>query len=179
MSNLQNASLVLSTQNGIYNNAGRTSITWNNINLRTLLGDMYDKYEIFNLCLNTMASGETLSFTPTQDDRQVLIRMSGLPFINNGYNVGPTQNTNTQNTIIGSFQFNASGVNTQYFYSANLATFDKHQELCNITIEYLKVSNLQYPSVSGVGYFPATTFIFDIFGIEKDKGNENGTRMIK
>ena len=39
MSNLQNASLVLSTNNGTSNN-NRTSITWNNINLRTLLGDM-------------------------------------------------------------------------------------------------------------------------------------------
>ena len=32
-------------------NAKGSSITWNNINLRTLLGDMYDRYDIFNICL--------------------------------------------------------------------------------------------------------------------------------
>ena len=46
-----NASLVLSTTTSS-NNTSRTSFTWNNIDLRMLLGDMYDKYDRFNLCLN-------------------------------------------------------------------------------------------------------------------------------
>ena len=49
MTNLQNASLVLSTNNGT-SNTTRTSTTWTNIDLRTLLGDMYNKYDMFNIC---------------------------------------------------------------------------------------------------------------------------------
>ena len=95
MSNLQNASLVLSTNNGT-SNASRTSTTWTNINLRSLLGDMYDKYDMFNLCLNTVATGTSANnFYATSSDMQVMIRVSGLPFINNTYNVGPSYNSNT------------------------------------------------------------------------------------
>ena len=32
-------------------NATATNLTWKNINLRTLLGPMYDKYDTFNLTI--------------------------------------------------------------------------------------------------------------------------------
>ena len=34
-----------------------TTYAWNNINLRVLSGDMYDKYDRFNLNSNTIAKG--------------------------------------------------------------------------------------------------------------------------
>jgi hypothetical protein len=57
MSNLQIASLVLRSSDltpGASNQYGSSDTyqliqTWNNINLRTLLGDMYDKYDLFNI----------------------------------------------------------------------------------------------------------------------------------
>ena len=33
-----------------------TSFTWNSINLRVLMGDLYDRFDRFNLCLNTIAT---------------------------------------------------------------------------------------------------------------------------
>ncbi len=62
MQNIEKAALVLKSsdlstvgnQNGI-KNALRTSFTWNNISLRTLLGPMYDKYDTFNLTLNSIS----------------------------------------------------------------------------------------------------------------------------
>ena len=255
MSNLQNASLVLSTNNGTSNN-NRTSTTWNNINLRTLLGDMYDKYDMFNLCLNTVASGTALSnIYKAPADCNVIMRVSGLPFINNTYNIGSSSNTNTPNCTIASFTFGNSTVipgstfqgsitassslvvvpsgtvlpigstiqfydanllgwntktitatysatqyqmnsaigataiatttitvlpittATQYFYGSNIATFGKNQDVSSITIDYLRLSDLAQPETSANNNFPHTTFIFDIFGIEKDKGNLNATRL--
>ena len=63
---------------GIANN-GNTNYTWKNINLRTVLGPMYDKYDVFNLNLKFIASSQT----PTAlgaDSSNVIINISGLPF---------------------------------------------------------------------------------------------------
>jgi hypothetical protein len=255
MSNLQNASLVLSTNNGI-SNTNKTSTTWNNINLRTLLGDMYDKYDLFNLCLNTVATGTALSnIYKNPADCNVIIRINGLPFINNTYNIGSSYNSLTPYCTIASFTFGYSTVisgstfqgsiasnssvltvpsgtvlpigatitfydpnlvgwntktiistatattynlnsvigatavttttitvlpittATQYFYGSNIATFGKNQDITNITIDYIRISDLLQPETSGNNTFPNSTFIFDIFGIEKDKGNLNATRL--
>ena len=255
MSISQNASLVLCTNNGT-SNTNKTSTTWNNINLRTLLGDMYDKYDMFNLCLNTVATATaTSNIYKSFNDSNVIIRVSGIPFINNTYNIGSSYNSNTNYATIGTFTFgtivnypastfqgsialssstltvpsgtllnvgsviafydpNLSAYNTktisavssattytlnspigasavssttinvlsftsatQYFYGSNIATFGKNQDVCNLTIDYIRVSDLLQPETSANNSFPNTTFIFDIFGREKDKGNLNGTRL--
>ena len=256
MSNLQNASLVLSTNNGTSNN-NRTSTTWNNINLRMLLGDMYEKYDLFNLCLNSVSSGATLNnIYKAPTDSNVLMRVSGIPFINSTYNIGSSYNVSTPyctiasfnfgnvtvitgSTVVGSIAANSSVLtvpsgtvlsvgSTIQFYDANLggwntktiistatattynlnsiigavalgagttitilpvtittqnlsgsniATFGKNQDVCSITIDYLRLSDLAQPETSANNNFPHTTFIFDIYGIEKDKGNLNGTRL--
>jgi hypothetical protein len=96
MTTLRNASLVLKTSDfaiNTSNNYGfcdsvKARITWNNINLRSLLGDMYDKYDTFNLCLNTVSSGVSQNYYyASPSDLQVLLRIQGLPFLNNTYNI--------------------------------------------------------------------------------------------
>ena len=64
-------------------NAMNTSFTWTNINLRTLLGDIFDKYDRFLLLLQNISNASP-SATPgaAVDDRAILINMSGLSFIN-------------------------------------------------------------------------------------------------
>jgi len=256
MTTYESASLVLSTNNGT-SNTSRTSTTWSNINLRSLLGTMYDKYDTFNLCLNTVSSGVSQNYYyASPSDLQVLLRIQGLPFLNNTYNIGSSYNANNNICTIGTFTFNTTthttsstiagasialnsatltvggGVYipigstvqffdpnltsittrtvianptsttytlnaviggiatgniqmtiipstsaTQNFYSSNIATFGKNQDICNLTIDYLRLNDLSAPAVSGANTFPHTTFIFDIYGIEKDKGNLNGTRI--
>ena len=66
----------------VTSNGKLSSITWNNINLRTLLGDMYDKYNTFNLCLNTISTSQANTIDPSPDSKNVNLRLSGLPFIN-------------------------------------------------------------------------------------------------
>ena len=59
----------------------RSSITWNNVNLRMLLGEMYDRYDKFNISLNFIAgsrTGSTVEDAP--DNRNVSVRMRGLNF---------------------------------------------------------------------------------------------------
>lgn len=259
----RNASLVLKTsdltQNSSYlygqpfniqhgsMNAKSSSITWNNINLRVLLGDMYDKYDLFNICLNTISTSQANTIDVNPDSRNVNVKISGLPFINQTYNV--KGGSNSSSTTIATFNFVPSNSTTQYYYSNNMATFGKNSDVCNITIEYFRIvddtipnsfltftpitnltgtgiigttvlslnavnSNIYIGStITGAGIqpntyvtlvlanvltlsqaltatintsavsitplatYPNTIFVFDIFGINKDSVNPNGTRL--
>ena len=117
MSNVQSAVLVLRTCDlnktgnisGIKADYNISPFTWKNINLRSVLGSMYDKYDLFNLCLSTISSGgvavigNTYQLSSDPNDNNVSILMSGLPFINNTYNTA-TQH-NTIYTTLGCYQF--------------------------------------------------------------------------
>ena len=58
----------------------RTGYTWNNVNIRNLLGDWYNKYDKFNICLVSV----TQSYQATQGIgvcNVVAIKMSGLQWL--------------------------------------------------------------------------------------------------
>ena len=118
-------------------NAKGSSMTWNNINLRTLLGDMYDKYDLFNLCLNTISTSQANTIDANAEAKNVVVRLSGLPWVNQSYNVKNANNGSS--TVIATFNFTASTSSTQYYYSNNIATFGKNSDTCNITVEYAKI----------------------------------------
>ena len=170
MSNLQNASLVLKSCNAICD-ANKTNITWNNINLRTVLGDMYDKYDTFNLCLNTVSTAIAGGIGAPNDNTNVTMLLSGLPFINQTYNTAYL--SNTSQTVLCTFQFVQNATTTQYFYSNNIATFGKNQELVNITLSYNKIVDNTQPAVA----FPHIILIIDIFGIDETKHGLTRDRM--
>jgi len=73
-----------------------TNMTWNNINLRTLLGSMYEKYDRFVLVPTQIQSANgSAAFGTTADDRNCLIFVRGMPFTNNTYNVSTLTNQNS------------------------------------------------------------------------------------
>ena len=43
---------------------------------------MYDKYNTFNLCLNTISTSQANTIDPSPDSKNVNLRLSGLPFLN-------------------------------------------------------------------------------------------------
>jgi hypothetical protein len=173
MSNLSNASLVLKSYDAICD-TNRLNITWNNINLRTVLGDMYDKYDTFNICLNTVSTANASANTGTaNDDRNVIMSLTGLPWINQTYNTAYL--TNTASTVLCTYQFASSATTTQYFYSNNLATFGKNQELVNLTLSYTRIVDNAQPTTANP--FPHVVLIFDIFGIDETKHDITSHRM--
>ena len=78
-------------------NTMNTSFTWTNINFRTLLGDMFDKYDRFMLLLQHISNSIPIGTNAIQgtalDDRAILINMSGLSFLNSNYNQKFQSNT--------------------------------------------------------------------------------------
>ena len=191
MANLENSNLVLKTIDLPVNSlsaVGSTdtymrTLTWNNINIRQVLGSMYDRYDKFNICLNNVSSGYgDVATTTNPEDRNVVIKMSGLNFLNNTYDSSKLHMTGA--AVLGTMQFNvgatavgATVVNTtstQYFYAGNYITFGKSADTVNLTITYEPVSSATF---AHNWTFPECVFIFKIFGIPNDIGFKNTSRI--
>lgn len=155
-------------------NASKTTMTWSNINLRTVLGDMWDKYNYFNINLVEISTTISPTGAPTGALCCQNIYLSGLPFINATYDAQTKLNLNK--TIITTFNFGLVNVATNKLYNGiNYYTFRKEQEQCDITIFYNTIGTNTLP----VANFPNTTFIFNITGVEIDDNINMKSRMIK
>ena len=152
-------------------NGSNSNYLWKIINLRTLLGPIYDKYDSFNLTLKYIASSSNI-FTLPANDANVFLNITGLPFLNNTYQQSHFCNTSV--AVLGTYNFPLviGQTSNTCFYSSNYITFGKNQELVNINIFYNKILD---GSISS--QFPGAVFILDIFGIDKEVNNINGTRM--
>ena len=158
-------------------NANGTQLTWNNINLRVLLGELYEKYDRFNLCLNTIAtSNADVIGSGDANNRCTYITISGLPWTNNTYN--QKSNTNINETVIATCVFVSGVQTTNYYYGNNTATFGKNQDVCSITITLKKILDDALPTTANP--FPKIMFIFDIEGVDEYKIKDvTESRIIK
>ena len=147
----------------------RTSFTWNNINLRMLLGDMYDQYDYFNISLISISSSLTqaLALGATADDKLVFVKMSGLPFINQTFQ----QSTGNNGTFayVSTLSIPLTALTATQFYNnlGNVCTFNKDQDLCNINISFFRVLDDTRPALNAGNINPQFSFIFVITGINK------------
>jgi len=181
----ESASLILKTHDLTLNTSNAigtadqfgTSFTWNTINLRVLMGDLYDKYDRFNLCLNTIATTTLANGTfAGNDDRCLYVTIGGLPWINNTYS--QRFNTNQNDTVIASFYYTPNAQTTQYYYGNNIATFKKGSGVHNISINFLKILDGTRPVPTA--NLPALIFMFDIVGVEEYKIKDvTESRIIK
>jgi hypothetical protein len=170
MNGLRKASLILKGSDltaNVNNKFGftdtlRTTMTWNNIDLRTLLGDMYNQYDYFNLSLNTIASGLAGTVSTDKNMLNLHVRMSGLPWSNCSYNV--KSGSNNQYANIGVFTVIPSATQTTQ-YNNNVLTFGKNQDICNITIDFIRVHD--DVKATPTTLYPTCSFYFDIIGVPK------------
>lgn len=144
-------------------NSIRTNITWYSIDFENILGDMYSKYDFFNLRLRLIQNNAQAGFGTTADDRSLYFQMSGLNFCNSNYDTARL--CNVGNTIIGSLivPFTAS---TNTFDDAFIITIRK-QKSSDITISYLNVNNVP-PTTGGGTIFPRMGFYFDLTPVYTD-----------
>ena len=170
MSYQEIACLVLKTNvlptNGTTNaygtgNSKLSSFTWTNINLRTLLGDMFDKYDRYLLLLQNISHAASAAIA-TNDDRSILINMSGLSFVNSTYNQKFQSNSGA--LIVCPFIFpSAAGVQSQIYNNFAISTFIKQNDIVNISINYTRIKDDVAPTTT----CPHMCFIFNIVGIEE------------
>ena len=146
----------------------RQNFTWFNINLRNLLGDLYNQYDYFNISLVSMSSSAAAaSLQGNIDDKTDYVEISGLPFVNQTYDQ-PTQNNHTSATLtIYQIPTSAIAATQQYNNSQiNVLTFGKSQDLCNINIALLRVLDNKKPTTLTIPN-PQFAFIFIITGVDR------------
>ena len=151
----------------------RNSITWNNVNLRMLLGEMYDRYDKFNISLNFIAGSRTGSVVEdAPDNRNVSVRMRGLNFTSS-YSQASGNNNNS--IVLSTIQIpltnNTAWVNN--YFTQQYFTFQK-QETATITIDLISVLTDTFPtptqSTKLIGHL---LYSFNIFGCEEYKNTKN------
>jgi hypothetical protein len=146
-------------------NATRTQATWFSINLEQMLGEMYNKYEMFNLRLNCVSYQQQAAFGVAPFDRLIQFGVSGLAWENNNYNTLRKMLTNE--SVLGILNFQENVAVTEVFDNSFVATFRK-QKTCNITIQ-LETLDGNVPALDAGEIFPRISWFFDIIPVELDK----------
>ena len=139
-------------------------VLWKNVNIRTCLGELYNKYDKYNLKMTSFQVRLNASTGPTTDEQFVLY-MSGLPFSNYNTSLGPNNGA-----ALGCVNFNTTGtMGTTTSFTSGLVSFDKPlQDILNISIllknSSTTISNgYSEASVNVMGHY---SIICDIYGIE-------------
>ena len=145
-------------------------IVWKNVNIRTCIGELYSKYNKFNLKMTSAQirhNNATVATATT--DAHFVVFISGLPFSS-----GSTYNTRlaaNNQAVLGCVNFNATiDIGTTTPLTSGLVTFDKPlQDIMNITIE---LKNSSTTTINGyrektttlLGHF---SIICDIYGVDE------------
>ena len=164
----------------------RCTLTWKNINMRLVLGVMYDKYETFNMYLYQVSQSQGFGGSTTCNANQQLvdIRIKGLQFLNNGYNT--TSRNNTSSAFLTSYVLNpVSNANTSLgtvtpMFNPTIITFGKSVDCVDITIDMKTTFGQYYPIILvGNVSFGTFVFMFKFYGIPTRPQNliTNGSRM--
>ena len=164
----------------------KTNFTWTNINLRAILGDMYDRYDKFMLRIDSIVQSAAYNVDgntgyqigSNADDLLLNINIGGLPFLHSNYNT-TTKNTTSSFPLCTYKVFKALGSTNMVSYTDTFATFGKGQDLANINIYYTRVIDNQMVSTGATSVYPYLTFYFTIFGVpnEDNKLLTPSTRM--
>ena len=147
---------------------------------------MYDKYETFNLYLYqvTQSQGFGTVVTCTANQQLVDIRIKGLQFLNNGYNVISRNNTNSAfwTSYVLNLTSNATGSlgTVTPMFNPTILTFGKRADCVDINIDMKRSDDQQYSTVaSNTAGSGTLIFMFKIYGIPTRDKNifTNGSRM--
>ena len=161
----------------------RCTLTWKNIDMRRVLGVMYDKYETFNMYLYQVSQGVAFTASPTTGIYALVdIRIKGLQFLNNGYNAISRNNTNT--AFLTSYVLNLTTATTGTgtvtpMFNPTIITFGKSADCVDITIDMKCTQNQAYPTLVSNTSFGTFIFMFKFYGIPTRQQNliTNGSRM--
>lgn len=150
-----------------------TNLTWNNINLRVLLGeDVYCKYNIFKLTLTSIStSSKSAEYLNNEDASQVNVNISGLQFINGTYSHKSQTNITSCSLITHAFPgLGNFGTPRITWYDDNTSVyFRKSGNNCNINIFYtnaLTDLSINYELNGEIPEYPSVLFYFNIEPIE-------------
>jgi hypothetical protein len=143
--------------NGVgFINRWQSKMTWNNVDIETLLGHMYEKNNLYSLKLNSVTFGITSNlstFTSAENNRFFNVFITGLTF----------SNEKTEHLLCTVRV--PSGAQAYIFnYFDNEALFYADEPLKNITIEYrdFLIDTNEPIGASNTHAFPHAQFVFTL-----------------
>ena len=159
----------IQTPTGVIAN-NRNTMTWYNVNFRNLLGPMYNKYNAFNLCLNSYAMSSTGSTTiVTYDNIMVHVYLSGLSFLSLD---NQTTGISTNSVVLRQINLpvGASITDNQTFSDKVYFTFLKNCDNVNLTIDLKSVATNNYPTPGTSSQLRGhMAFNFSVYGVEEHR----------
>ncbi len=140
-----NLSTTSGNQYGI-SNAAFTNMRFDNINMRLLLGDLYGTYKRFNIALVT-----EMCSAGNNAETNLIVKMSGLNFINNAYD--NIENNSTSFVNVGYIKRGASSVSSISYVQNVYNTFAYSNDIVSISIKLFNNSNVQSTASFGNAHF--------------------------
>lgn len=152
-------------------NRWQSNMIWNNINLRSLLGDIYDPNGTYNLKLESVTFSLTSNlsiYTTAENNRAFNIFLSGIPFLNSY-----SSSSNLQNEALLCSARVPSGAQHYIFnYNNNEFSFklQNGNGINNININ-IQFRDLLLNSTEPIGAlnthaYPHSQYIFSIYKVE-------------
>ena len=153
-------------QNGSINEL-QTSMTWNNINLRSLLGEIYKDGGCYNICLEQIVFATTsdlTEFSDLENNKTFNINMSGLPFLR----TYTSKNILSNQILLTTVRLDTCATPTIFLFSDIENTFKLTQnvnvENVNISIYYTDLlNNVSQPTTPLTKAMPNIQLIFSIY----------------
>ena len=178
------ATLVLDTGYLTQASGSITSLQTFNVNLKQLLGDMYDEYDTFAICLNSCALYSQISTYNTGDPEvvslgsstPVRVGMSGLNWLSSTMNGNKSTLLFFPNAfaIGGGISANDGGYGQAFFNNPKYIMFSKPAEP-NVTLTvalYVMRKNLPMRAANSAGEIRLEiNYNFSIFGIIQEVEN--------
>lgn len=157
--NLESATLVLRSINantnvGNFNN----DVTWNDINIKALLGPMWVKYKRFKIILTAFASAPQAGIT--DPNRLVNVYMEGLRWVNSSYDTSIS--ANRSRALVGTAEFATVGRSINYVNESGFI-FDNQQTTASIRILLTRITD----DTRVATQYSSFVCCFSIYGLEE------------
>lgn len=158
------AAVTASNDTGSSWSAGKQTTTWR-VNMATLCGDMWRKYNTFVLRLNQVSFGtQGSNWATTNNDLLMIVKMSGLTFINSTYDVKTGNQTGQYQMCLLNVANNAAGT-VNFGSNVSVCNFKKGQDWVDIRLECIRCSDGKVVSYT-TNVMPHMVYSFDIYPIE-------------
>ena len=150
------------TSKGSITNSKKT-FTWYNVNLKNLLGEWYNQYDAFNICLVCISQSYIAAIFAQNGgvirDNVLMVKMSGLQWLSS-YDQATGTNTGVNVVALRNF-------NEYHLTKNNYITFLKGNPITNITISLDNVSTDAPLTTNANSVFGNLIFSFNITPVEK------------
>ncbi|RYY43141.1 MAG: hypothetical protein EOO06_20135 [Chitinophagaceae bacterium] len=156
---------------GTFSNNGQT-VTWKNVNMQQVLGNMYNKYSQFNLRISqgVFITGGVAQAAVDFAGGIFTIRFQGCELVNQTYNhlLGVCTDTSPA-AAIGFGQSSLNSTSVINIIGPNVVSFRKPNNVyCDITLDWASLESVTGKIAQTIGHL---AFICDIFPILESKIN--------